>query len=212
MARWRIPLLLAAVCLGLGGGLVWQLSAPPPSLDKSAPPAGEEAADDTDEADADEDTPQAGDDFSLPPLSNFSAIVERPLFVRGRRPAPPASETTTTATTEGPSPFVLSGVVIAGGRRVAFLQNRASPKTLRVEEGETIEGWKVITIRPQMVTLSSGTNKDELKLPDRIGTAPPPPRQPPRQPGADQAHPADGQPPLPPGRPTEQPPDMDTEQ
>lgn len=231
--RWRLAALLSVACLALGGVLYWQLSQPLPAVGKapptpldgaaSAPSAdqpGDEAAAANDDAtaggEADGGSPATDADvFRLPPLSEFSAIIDRPLFTRGRRPAPPSPDEAGAATSaDGSSPFLLSGVMIAGGRRVALLQTRASPKTIRVEEGETVQGWKVVAIKPHVVTISSGTNKDELKLPDRIGTPSSPPsspRQPARSPAADQAgNPNEGAPLFrPPGHPTEQAPDPD---
>lgn len=225
--------MLSLACLVLGGLLAWQLSAPPPSVGKPPAAAADDAATrragmadggDGEEAGAeeedgagsvDEGEVKAGDDFTLPPLSEFSAIVERPLFTRDRRPAPPSETATTAAGQDGQAPFQLSGVMIAGSRRVALLQSRSSPKTVRVEEGETIEGWKVVTIRPQVVTLKSGTNSEELRLPDRIG--PPPPlasrsqQQQRPTPGDVARNPKVPPPIIAPGRPTEQVPNAEFE-
>jgi len=232
--RWGMLVMLSLVCLVLGGLLAWQLSAPPPTVGK---PSGSSADDattrragtgdggDGEEASAEEeqeDGPRsdtggevkAGDDFTLPPLSTFSSIVDRPLFTRGRRPAPPSEAANAAAGPNGQSPFLLSGVMIAGSRRVALLQTRTSPKTLRVEEGETVEGWKVVTIRPQTVTLKSGANTDELELPDRIGGPPPLASQPPPRPAPGELthNPSLPPPTMPPGRPTEQPPNAGFDQ
>lgn len=221
--RWRLAAVLGVACLALGSVLFWQLDRPVPGGAGKAPAQSADHLGDEDEAANDaaaSDSADAGDSkatdddvFRLPPLTEFSDIVERPLFTRGRRPAPPsADDAGAVANADGSSPFLLSGVIIAGARRVALLQTRNSPKTIRVEEGETIQGWKVVAIRPHVVTISSGSNKDELKLPDRIGAPPssPPPRQSPRAQGAipNDAR-GEGVPPpfMPPGHPTEQAPD-----
>lgn len=233
LIRWRVPLLLAIACLVLGGVMVsQQFTAMPPAEGSGGGGASDDASGtratvteagadaDHDSGDAAEASPDAdGDAFSLPPVTAYSGIVERPLFNRTRRPAPPKEDATAEgATGEVESPFLLSGVMISGARRIALLQTRASPKTIRVEEGETVEGWKVQTIRPSLVTLVNGTNKHDLPLPIRIG-APAAPTGMPRQPGAPPGSEAPRQPNvakpmiMPPGRPTEQAPqDVDTDQ
>ncbi len=235
--RWRLPLLLAGMCVLLAGILTWQLNAPAPQLGRSHTATkddggerdggqGDDAAADTSqpdaaagESDAATDTATADDEdaFRLPPIETFSAIIERPLLNRSRRPTPTqADEAAGLSTSEGKSPLLLSGVMIAGKRRVALLQTRASPRTIRAEEGETIEGWKVVSIRPQAVTVASGSTREDLALPDRLiapgALVQTPPRQPVR-PGGDPNRTANAPPPRPaPGQPTEQMPgDVDME-
>lgn len=235
--RWRLPLLLAGMCVLLAGILAWQLNAPAPQLGRSHTATkddggehdggqGDDAAADTSQPDAaagesDEatDTATADDEdaFRLPPIETFSAIIERPLLNRSRRPTPTqADEAAGLSTSEGKSPLLLSGVMIAGKRRVALLQTRASPQTIRAEEGETIEGWKVVSIRPQAVTVASGSTREDLALPDRLIAPGTPVQTPPRQPvrpGGDPNRTANVPPPRPaPGQPTEQMPgDVDME-
>jgi hypothetical protein len=136
--------------------------------------------------------------FEAEPRETFAATVDRPLFSRSRRPAPPEPAAVAAAKPgENGAPFELSGVLIAGASRVAFLKPIAQPKTLRVLEGETIEGWKVERILPERVVIGNGGARAELTLKDRIlpagtGAARPKEPAPGRQAGA---------PPLPPGLP-----------
>jgi hypothetical protein len=231
LAHWRLPLLLIGLCGLLGLVIARQLAPPPPppgSTTAAASSAGPLAGtggsttvplpqDDAvaaeenggEAADFGEVAESAADGGSLPPLAAFSTTVERPLFSRNRRPPPPgeAAGAELAQGTATEMPFLLSGVLIAGPRRVALLQTRASPKTLRVEEGETVEGWKVVTIRPQAVVVRSGSGQQELKLLDRIAN--PAALQRPPSPGRPAARRPVGQPGAPP--PPDLPPDQPVE-
>lgn len=166
---WGLPLTLALACL-LFAGLVWRgLTGPLPAATVPAATAA---------GDAQADGGDGGPAFAAEPIEAFAAVIERPLFSRARRPAPPERAVASDAKPgENASPFVLSGVLIAGANRVAFLKPVADVKTLRVLEGETIEGWKVEKILPQRVVIGNGTVSAELTLRDRIlpaGTGVPP--------------------------------------
>lgn len=154
---WRVPLLLAVLCAGFAAVLAGIIDGP------GSPPADP----DTEVAAAADDA-TAERSFDLEPLESFDAVVERPLFSRTRRPLPVAAATKSDA--HGGSagvPFLLSGILIAGSTRVAFLQPRSEPKTLRVLEGETIEGWKIEKITQRQVVVGNGEVSQELTLQDR---------------------------------------------
>jgi hypothetical protein len=161
LLAWRLPLGLALLCLILAG-LVWRGATRP--LQPPPAPAGS--------ATGAEDAASDGPAFAPDPVSAFSAVVDRPLFSRSRRPAPPERAVATEAKPgDNASPFVLSGVLIAGTSRVAFLRPVAEPKTLRVLEGETVDGWKIEKILPQRVVIGNGAVSTELTLKDRIAPA-----------------------------------------
>jgi hypothetical protein len=157
LTAWRLPLLLMALCVALAIGLAGIVGAP------VAPSAGPSR-----ETEATADDAVADRSFELEPLASFAAIVERPLFSRSRRPQPLRNATADARTGNAGAPFLLSGVIIAGATRVAFLQPRSQPKTLRVLEGETVDGWKIEKILPQRVVIGNGEAREELFLQDRI--------------------------------------------
>ena len=95
---------------------------------------------------------------ALPPLTNFSAIVERPLFSPSRRPPPGAA-------TAGPSVashYRLLGVVATGAKRRAFLSD--GTRHVDVAEGERLDDWTVKQIGTDSVLLSSSEGEAVLKL------------------------------------------------
>jgi hypothetical protein len=72
----------------------------------------------------------------------LAAVLERPLFAQGRRPA-----------------------VAAGGRRRAILRREGTAASLHLAEGDTVDGWVVRAISPDRVVLVSPDG--ELVLPAR---------------------------------------------
>jgi hypothetical protein len=164
LTTWRLPLLLTGLCAVLAIVLARVIDAPSPVSTASSP-----------EAEAAGGDAMADRSFELGPIASFGAVVERPLFSRSRRPAPAdRSSTADVRTSNTGAPFVLSGVIVAGATRVAFLQPRSQPKTLRVLEGETVEGWKIEKILPYRVVIGNGDAREELALQDRIAPAPAP--------------------------------------
>jgi hypothetical protein len=162
LTAWRVPLLLTALCVVLAVVLARAIDAPIPVSTASSPEVDAAGGD-------------AGVDrsFELEPIASFAAVTERPLFSRSRRPAPvDRTSATDVRTGNTGAPFVLSGVLVAGATRVAFLQPRSQPKTLRVMEGETVEGWKIEKILPYRVVIGNGDAREELALQDRIAPAP----------------------------------------
>ncbi len=108
-----------------------------------------------------------GTDVSLPPLDEFSATVERPLFASTRRPPSidggPAEQTAGNGKREL---FDLVGVVISMNERMALLQRKRSREIIRVEKGHRVDGWEVQGILPNRVFLQLGDRTRELKLED----------------------------------------------
>jgi hypothetical protein len=94
----------------------------------------------------------------LPPLTNFAATVERPLFSPSRRPA--ASAPAAAPGTE--SRYRLLGIVASGTKKTAFVADNARRAELGV--GDTLDGWTVKEIRQDRVTLASPTGEMVLKL------------------------------------------------
>ncbi len=97
-------------------------------------------------------TPAAApsDDFSLPPLSTYGAVIERPLFARNRRPLPPQAAAATAGDAKS---FVLVGVTVSGKQRTAVVRRGAPPTIARLTEGQEIDGWTVRHIGDDRVVL-----------------------------------------------------------
>jgi hypothetical protein len=105
---------------------------------------------------------------ALPPLTNFSAIVERPLFSPSRRPPPGVSAAA------GPlvaSRYRLLGVLATGPKKRAFLADGA--RRVDVAEGERLDGWTVKQIGADSVRLSSSDGEAVLTLKPAVQPEPP---------------------------------------
>ena len=102
--------------------------------------------------------------FELPPLDEFSAFVDRPLFVEGRKP-PVEGETTQTTKAEDLAPLELSlmGVMLSPHGQMAILAE-ASGKNRRVKLGGTIDGWRLTELKPDRITLQRGEEQRDLPL------------------------------------------------
>jgi general secretion pathway protein N len=97
---------------------------------------------------------------SLPPLSSYAAIVERPLFAPTRRPAPGAPVATAGPSTEGR--YRLIGIVGTAAKRHAFIAD--GTRRADLSEGDAFDGWTVKEIGADRVVLASPAGETVLKL------------------------------------------------
>ena len=144
-------------------------------------------------------------------LDQLKATRERPLFVPGRRAAPPpavfvppAEVAAEPAVQAVPPPSVtLTGVIIGAGTRMAILREAGGGRTSSVKVGDHVEGWTVQAVEPRLVRLEHDGQTTELPLKSRDGAVeagdqPVPPQVPPMVPVS----------PPPTGRPRLGPPTM----
>ena len=110
--------------------------------------------------------PVKKDDFSLSPLSQFQAIVERPLFLQSRRPIPGATtEASPTASKETRlNQYSLSAVVIVPDKRLALLRSTTDKKIHKIEEGQDLQGWKLKEIKDESALFQQVNESQELRL------------------------------------------------
>jgi len=99
---------------------------------------------------------------ALPPLANFAATIERPLFSPSRRPA--AADRPAPAGTSIEIRYRLQGLVTAGHERRALLKEAAGQHRLEVGEGDMVEGWTVKRIEQDRLVLSSPSGEATLTL------------------------------------------------
>lgn len=95
-------------------------------------------------------------EYSLPDLEkNYLQILERPLFVPTRRPAPPPPPPPPPPKpTMQKGQFQLMGVMILPETSFAWLKEVAGGKTRKVEKGKTLNGILLSDVQPERVTLS----------------------------------------------------------
>jgi hypothetical protein len=217
-------LVLGLLCL-IGGGLVAVdlVSAPPSGplpAERPAPASGKTPRG---------EGPRLEEDFSLPPLSHYRVITERPLFLKSRQPASEGGGTTDTpAQSEGQlSQYALTAVIIGPEQQFAILRAQAEGKLSRVTSGQEFQGWTLKQVEGDAVVFGRNDQEERMplvrKTPDKIKQAArraallerrrqqtqpqqPPAQQPPAQPQA-QAHPGTipsrGEAPPPPTPPEE---------
>lgn len=153
-------LLLLAGCLGLAGVIYLELHldpVPPVPILEAEPAAEGGRAQSVSAASA----------FRPPPQDAFAEIVERPLFSEGRRPPPAeAMPVGLPANLANLDRYVLIGILIKEGERVALLETQPGPTVVAVKEGEKLEGWQVIGITPNAVQFRAGDMDRELLLLD----------------------------------------------
>jgi hypothetical protein len=108
--------------------------------------------------------------FSLPPIEDFSAIVDRPLFSPDRRPPPETSEAGEPAAAPEGSDSDDRQLVLAGTatdqseRAVAILHDVSQGVQYRVWVGDQVAGWKVKAIRPRALVLGTTTQEVTVTL------------------------------------------------
>ena len=156
--RRRPSLLLIALCLALGYHVWRMLEAGPIAIDADAAPPPPAAA----VADAPEALTE------LPPIDSFAETVARPLFMATRRPPEPEEIEIEAEAAAGAQRnlFNLLGVVISSDERVALVTRRRGGDFLRLVVGQRVDGWLVVAIEPDTMTLSQGDATEVLKLTD----------------------------------------------
>ena len=106
---------------------------------------------------------------------SYTDLVERPLFITGRRPVDePASSTSPTQTVMGGMPanfdWQLSGVYTKDKRLFALFSHakvklpKAKDNFRKLSVGESLEGWQVFEIKLDRVILKQSANQKELLL------------------------------------------------
>ncbi len=157
----KITLLcLGVICTGL---LLYELNRDY-SLDSS------ELATNTDEPDTQE-TEQLRE---LLAQSEYTEIIERPLFMADRRPFVPDTSVAEEEIQQRQRPvrardnsnqeYLLSAVIITEDKRIALLSSRQNRKLQKVALGDKIDGWTMTDIQSRQVSLTRGTEVKVLEL------------------------------------------------
>ena len=108
--------------------------------------------------------------FSLPPLEDLSAIVDRPLFSQDRRSPDDQMQADAPAEASEPSGSGEREIVLAGTatdqseRAVAILHDVSQNVQFRVWVGDEVEGWTVKAIKPRAVVLGTATQEVTVTL------------------------------------------------
>lgn len=154
MRRWRLLfiILLFLVCTTLAGIVHLELSGGDDAL---GPTTVQESP-----ASRPKPSSQEPASFAMAGIENYREVVERPLFLRNRRPPPEEQR----GNVVQPSSLVLIGLIIVRDGRRALIQHGEPPRLQRVTVGETIDGWNVESILADRIVVRHGDSEEELKL------------------------------------------------
>jgi hypothetical protein len=105
-------------------------------------------------------------------LGDLSQTRDRPLFSATRRPPPKVNLEEAAAPAPAPPPIVppaltLIGVVFSTKERAVIVQDKTSPKPLRIAIGNDIDGWRVDSITPRSFVLKNGDRAISLTFPQK---------------------------------------------
>ncbi|MFQ5953719.1 MAG: hypothetical protein ACE5JZ_01475 [Kiloniellales bacterium] len=133
-------------------------------------PTADLAADSPRRESQEETLPLRPPQLELPPIDHFAAVVERPIFTATRRSVQQRPEASPMSTS-GPSlvlgRYRLTGVVVAPARRLVLLKRPGDNKTIRVVEGEEIDGWRLTQVTKTTLILESGGRREEFLIRDK---------------------------------------------
>ena len=99
----------------------------------------------------------------LPDLEEYSEMINRPLFVEARRPPEVGEASTQEKMLQTPLTLKLMGVVFTPKDKTALLVD-AKGKYKRARKNTVVDGWKLVEIEQDKVTLAQGEEQQELKL------------------------------------------------
>ena len=164
-SSWLAATVLLGVCVALGAFVFDQVRKAPPGPPTSA--GGGE-------------TPPlaalpAQPSYSLAPMADFSAILERPLFSPTRRP--PAEGVAAVAPSEPELKVTLVGVIISSDEQIAIVKLNDAASFARLSVGDSFQGWVLDSIEPSRVTFRRGDIEEHIELTFDV----PPPVQKPKR-------------------------------
>ncbi len=105
--------------------------------------------------------------LQIPPANTYREIAERPLFSDSRRPPPPAVQPGQSArAAQLASTWKLTGVVMAGDSSYVHVEGIRDRKTVRLQVGMPLGGWRLEEIAPDHVVFESAGERESLPLHD----------------------------------------------
>lgn len=167
-----LPLLLALMA-ALAGLVLWDRQSGDGAQKGAGAPAVVRAADKSTRAQAAARAEQGINPLANLTLDKLQDTVRRPLFEASRRPieAPaPLPPPPQVEPAPPPPAFVdqnalsLLGVVTSEGRAIALLKRNQTGQNIRVEVGDAVDGWTIVSIEPQRVMIRQGQTQIALQL------------------------------------------------
>ncbi len=100
--------------------------------------------------------------YSVAPVADFSAILERPLFSPTRRP--PAEGVAAVVDPEPELQVTLVGVIISSEEQIAIVKPRDATSFARLSVGDSFQGWALDSIEPSRITFRRGDVEEHIEL------------------------------------------------
>lgn len=105
------------------------------------------------------------------PISDYLAIIERPLFFTQRRlpkiqQENPQEDQPRIQQTVGLSEIQMNAIILQNGQPSALIQLPGNDKYRRVHEGDIVNGWRLQKINESSITLMAGQQQHVIKLHD----------------------------------------------
>ncbi len=100
--------------------------------------------------------------YDPPPIEQFAAALDRPLFSPDRRP--PEGEPSAGVVEDRALSATLQGILFANSGSVALLTAVGESSPVRVSEGELFLGWRLLEIHPDNVVFGRDEETVALEL------------------------------------------------
>jgi hypothetical protein len=106
--------------------------------------------------------------LQIPPVVAYREVVERPLFTDSRRPPEKAPEEVAESKriAQLVGKWKVTGIVVAGDHSFAHVEASTDHKTVRLQVGMMLDGWKLEAIRADGIVFRSGAESTTLTLHD----------------------------------------------
>lgn len=101
---------------------------------------------------------------ALPPLTELAETTTRPLFLATRSQAPRQVNPTAGGKDLILGRYAFVGAVAAPGRSILLLAPATGGPTVRVREGEALDGWKVLEIGADFLRLARDGEETTVPL------------------------------------------------
>ena len=108
--------------------------------------------------------------LELPPIEQFSAMVERPIFTATRRTVRRQPVARSAPASSGGlilGRYQVIGVVVAPGNRLVLLKRLGGAETIRLKQGEEIDGWTLVEVTRDDLVLESGGRREKIEIRDK---------------------------------------------
>jgi hypothetical protein len=105
-------------------------------------------------------------DLAKQASESYNAILEKPLFIEGRKPIPEqAADNPATADNGQLDDWLLIGVYNKGERKLALFRKQNEAKSfLKITENQTISGWQLLQVQADRVLLQQGAQQKSIML------------------------------------------------